>query len=124
MGAKEATVEDGSPSPPPLPNEPPPEVSAEEVIDQPIASLGEDHDEEDDNASDSSFESGDSEWDPSEQRLPGESSKRKVKETVDTDGEGSGDQAADTNESQPWQAVWSPEQNGRSSFASHMQSLD
>lgn len=99
--SKHPTVEAGSPSPPPLPSEPLP-LTTDTPIDQPIASLGEDDEEnEEENESDA-------EWDPSEERLPGQGTdKEKGKgKYVETD--------ANTSEGeQPWQAVWAPEQNGQ-----------
>ena len=92
--SRQATVQDASPSPPPLPNEPLPTITDPAlVVDQPIESLGDDDDESEDDDSDD-------EWDPALQRGPGEV-KGKSKAKEDSKGE-----------TQPWQAVWAPEQNG------------
>lgn len=45
----------------------------------------------------------DSEWDPSEERLPGQTSKSAKGKEKAVEGEENG---------QPWQAVWAAEQNG------------
>lgn len=119
--APKPSVQEASPSPPPLPPGPVPTGSSSNAgplenqpADVPIASIGEDEDDEDDvdenddeveNAGASKEDgSDDEEWDPSEERLPGQSSKDKGK-----------GKATDQDASQPWQAVWAPEQNGKRS---------
>jgi hypothetical protein len=118
--APKASVLEASPLPPPLPPGPLPTASGSSAgpsevqpVDVPIASLGEDEEEEDDEEEDqaavgagSSKEDGsdDEEWDPSEERLPGQSSKDKGK-----------GKATEQDASQPWQAVWAAEQNGNPS---------
>ena len=94
--SQQATVQDASLSPPPLPNEPLPTIrDSAPVVDQPIESLGDDDGESEDDDSDD-------EWDPADQRGPGEvRESTKVKEVS-------------TGEDQPWQAVWALEQNGQS----------
>ena len=96
--SKQVTVEDASPSPPPLPKEPLPGPSATEPIDEPIHSLGDDEltDEEEANEE----ESGD-EWDPAAEHIPG-----------DVTGENAKGNSQGEGELQPWQAVWAPEQQG------------
>lgn len=118
--APKASVQEASPSPPPLPPGPiltasTSAVGANEAQagDVPIESLGED--DEDDDEEDDQEESGggpsgvnqddedEEEWDPAEERLPGQTTKDKgkAKET---------EQDASSN---PWQAVWAAEQNGK-----------
>jgi len=91
--AKPVTIEDASPTPPPLPNEP--LHTATETIDLPITSLGGGLDEEEEQ-----------EWDPAEERGPGESSSSGKGKGVAKGEEEGGDE-------QPWQAVWAPDQNGQ-----------
>lgn len=120
--SKQATVREASASPPPLPNEPLPEASGSGTSatstaaanDVPINTLG------DEDASDDESEAGktlgglneveddddEEEWDPAEERLPGQpSASAKGKEKA-VEGEG---------QEQPWQAVWAAEQNGKPS---------
>ncbi|KAI9637403.1 uncharacterized protein MKK02DRAFT_32260 [Dioszegia hungarica] len=100
---KAVTVEEASPSPPPLPSEPAPAVveegDADAPVDVPIASLG--GDDEDDVAAENDEED---EWDPSEERRPGEPATKKQK------GKGKAVEA-EIEEPHPWQAVWSAEKN-------------
>ena len=115
--APKASVQEASPSPPPLPPGPLPTASTSaagasesQVGDVPIESLGDDSADEDDEEEESGAgpsgviqDDEDEEWDPAEERLPGQSAKDKgkAKETEqDTD-------------KQPWQAVWAAEQNGK-----------
>ncbi len=94
--SKQVTVEDASPSPPPLPKEPLPNSAQPAPIDQPIESLGEDDE--------SGEEESDEEWDPAAERGPeAVNGKEKGKEKDQSNGE----------DGQPWQAVWAPEQNGK-----------
>lgn len=105
MPASSATVQEASPSPPPLPKESLPAAGPSTEAgpaDQPITSLGEGDDEDAD------------EWDPAEERLPGQDAPKKDK------GKGKATAAAATahgiaagdGNAHPWQAVWSPEKNG------------
>jgi hypothetical protein len=133
MPAKKARVEEEVASPPaaeeeaafqpPLPNEPAPTASSSSTadlgiipgpIDEPITSLGDDDDQE------GQSESSEGEWDPAEERLPGETSKKRKAKHDDkssaskTKGKDKGKEKASEGEAseQPWQAVWAPEQNG------------
>jgi len=92
--SKRVTVEDASPSPPPLPKEHLPAPAVAEPVDQPIESLGDDDSEE---------EEWDDEWDPAAKRLPGEANEK---------GKGKGKGKEANGDGQPWQAVWAPERNG------------
>ncbi|WWD02300.1 hypothetical protein V865_000339 [Kwoniella europaea PYCC6329] len=104
---KQATVEDAtsaSPTPTPPPTSDLPESSStqvDKVKDQPIDSLGDDDEEE-------------AEWDPSSERLPGQSSStskekcKAVEDEIDDDKEEEGNEK---EQDQPWQAVWAAEQN-------------
>ncbi|WWC63387.1 uncharacterized protein I303_105987 [Kwoniella dejecticola CBS 10117] len=107
--SKKATVEEAeqSPSPPPASPAKLPESTDEGgngksgVIDEPIDSLGNDDEKEQE-------EEEEEEWDPSSERLPGQTTskggkgknKDDGKEEIDAGGEG-----------QPWQAVWAEQQN-------------
>lgn len=121
---KQVTVEEGSASPPPLPKEPIPEASSsgpiasgsgpERSTDIPVSTLGDENEHENENKNDGDGEdqedqvrdnadAEDEEWDPSEERLPGQSTSAKGKgKAVESDTGG-----------QPWQAVWAAEQNGQ-----------
>lgn len=116
--SKQVTLEEASPSPPPLPKEPIPVASSsksadegkEDAADVPINSLGDDDEEQDEEAGnqdkgEDDDEDEEEEWDPSEERLPGQSSKT---------AKGKGKAAESDASEQPWQAVWAPEQNGQS----------
>lgn len=93
--SKRVTVEDASPSPPPLPKEPLPASNAAEPVDQPIDSIG-------DEGSEDEEEDSNDESDPASERGPA-GLNGKVK--------GKGKEAAN-GDALPWQAVWAPEQNG------------
>ena len=119
--SKQVTVEEGSVSSPPLPNEPLPEASNsisnadasgsreanEEVVD--TFGQGSNHDEHDvgghddsNNPKEDGEEDDDEEWDPAEERLPGQTSAK-----------GKGKAVEGEKSAQPWQAVWAAEQNGQ-----------
>jgi hypothetical protein len=124
-----ASVQEASPSPPPLPPGPIPTASSSNAgpsesqpADVPIASIGEDEDEDDEDEEDEEDDkdedgegqkagagaseedgSNDEEWDPAEERLPGQSNSKD---------KGKG-KATEQDGSQPWQAVWAAEQNGK-----------
>lgn len=114
--SKQVTVEEASPSPPPLPKEvapvasssnssSPAEVSAtRDPADVPVDTLGENSDS-DQGEEDAGSEI--EEWDPSEERLPGQTSKS-------SSSKGKGKAVDGETSNQPWQAVWAPEQNGQS----------
>ncbi|WVQ68347.1 uncharacterized protein L199_006554 [Kwoniella botswanensis] len=104
---KQATVEDAtsaSPTPTPPPASELPESSStqvDKVEDQPIDSLGDDEEEEE-------------EWDPSSERLPGQSSstsKEKGKAVEDENDKEKEGKEKEQGQEQPWQAVWAAEQN-------------
>jgi hypothetical protein len=117
--APKASVQEASPSPPPLPPGPLPTTSSSSAgpsesrpTDVPIASLGEDDDEEEEGEGEDQDEGeaggskvagsdDDEEWDPADERLPGQGSKDKGK-----------GKATEQDANQPWQAVWAAEQNG------------
>jgi hypothetical protein len=116
--APKASVQEASPSPPPLPPGPLPTASTSstgateaQAGDVPIESLGNDDEDDEDEEEESGGgpsgvdkdESGDEEWDPSEERLPGQSTK----------GKGKGKETEQDANKQPWQAVWAAEQNGK-----------
>jgi hypothetical protein len=106
--SKQATVAAASPSPPPLPNEPLPFTSV--TADEPITSLGDDDDDdENDENEEDDEEASDAEWDPAEERLPGDDVKGKGKRKASAEPE---EGVASIGQDQPWQAVWSPEKNG------------
>lgn len=71
-----------------------------------------------DKAGSASGSESEGEWDPSAEKLPGDADKSKRKgkgkEHDDESGQGS-----EKEEEQPWQAVWSPEQNGEPSDAAY-----
>ena len=116
--APKASVQEASPSPPPLPPGPLPTASSSNAgpsesqpADVPIALIGEDEDEDDEDEDDGEEAEGsdrkedgtyEEEWDPAKERLPGQSSKDKCK-----------GKATEQDASQPWQAVWAAEQNGK-----------
>jgi len=113
--APKASVQEASPSPPTLPPGPLPTASSStagpsesQPTDVPIAALGEDDEDEEDDEEEAGTEarqedgSDDEEWDHAEERLPGQSSKNKGK-----------GKATEQESSQPWQAVWAAEQNGK-----------
>lgn len=115
--APKASVQEASPSPPPLPPGPLPTATTSatganeaQVGDVPIDSLGNDSEDEDDEEEETrggpsgvNKDDEDEEWDPAEERLPGQSTKDKGKRKETNN---------DAN-SQPWQAVWAAEQNGK-----------
>lgn len=122
---KAATVEEASPSPPPLPPGPIPTASSG-VIDQPIASLGEGSDDEDEDGGEDGEEDeeedDEEEWDPSEERLPGSKVKGKGKaKATDATAEGGAAAGEGEDKAHPWQAVWSPDKNG--AFTSFISSV-
>lgn len=119
--SKQVTVEEGSASPPPLPKESLPEASTststscgpstEQVADIPVGALGEDSNHADGdkrvdavNPATNEHAEEDEEWDPAEERLPGQTRSAK----------GKGKAAESEAGEQPWQAVWAAEQNGQS----------
>ena len=115
---KAATVEEASPSLPPLPSGPLP--TQEAPIAELINFLGEDDSEderpkEDGGHAEDGAGENEEEWDPSAERLPGEGAKGKGKEKASSEGGASGGEGTGEN-AHPWQAVWSPEKNGESSF--------
>ncbi|WVF67573.1 hypothetical protein IAT40_002331 [Kwoniella sp. CBS 6097] len=113
MSAKQATVEDApsSPSPPPIASTDKLKGSDDQETDeaksqagseerdspkeQLITSLGAGEEDE--------AEEEEEEWDPAEERLPGQEVKEKSK--------GKEKEKETEAEAQPWQAVWAPEQN-------------
>ncbi|WRT68500.1 uncharacterized protein IL334_005476 [Kwoniella shivajii] len=108
MSTKKATVEDAS-SLSPSPSAPAPVQSSspdgkEDTVDEPITTLGgDDAEAEGKEAEDEEEEEEEEEvWDPSSEKLPGQGESSKGKSKAKNVGEG---------EEQPWQAVWSPEQN-------------
>lgn len=118
MSSKKVTVQEASPSPPPLPKEPlpsssviPPTSNTEAVVDQPITSLGAEGSDEDDD---------EDEWDPSEERIPGQESsgkgkdkgKGKGKQVASEEAGETGEEGKEEEKAHPWQAVWSAEKNG------------
>ncbi|WWC90613.1 uncharacterized protein L201_005549 [Kwoniella dendrophila CBS 6074] len=112
--SKKATVEDagsssGAPTPPPIASNLPETSSKNEkgVVDQPITSLGQDEanqGEEEGVENDNEDEEEAEEWDPSEERLPGQTSSNPKDKGKAKDNE-------EEKEKQPWQAIWAPEQN-------------
>lgn len=115
--SKQATVEDASPSPPPLPTEQPPLPTGQPplptepvpgAVDEPIRSLGDgvsdDDDEEDE-------EEEEEEWDPSEERLPGQEGKKGTGKGKGKESRAGGEGGEEVK-AHPWQAVWSAEKNG------------
>jgi hypothetical protein len=105
--AKYTTVEEASPSPPPLPNEPLPGAP----IDVPITALGEGEDSDDGGEE---GENAEEVWDPSSEAQPGEDRKGKGKRKAEDveEGQGGGREKSMDAKENPWQAVWAPEQNG------------
>ncbi|KAK6910750.1 hypothetical protein I203_104782 [Kwoniella mangroviensis CBS 8507] len=99
---RQATVEDAtsaSPTPTPPPASDFPESSStqvDKVEDQPMNSLGDDEGEE--------------EWDPSSERLPGQSSPTSKEKDFAVEDENHKEEEGKEKE-QPWQAVWAAEQN-------------
>ncbi|ORY35655.1 hypothetical protein BCR39DRAFT_511339 [Naematelia encephala] len=112
--SKTVAVASSSPSPPPLPNEPLPSTS-DLPVDQPIDSLGDDDDDEDeDQEEDGSASASTSRQGSGDAKIGGESSSSAVAQIEKGNGaETAKDGAADQSQSQsqPWQAVWAPEQN-------------
>lgn len=130
MSSRRVVVEEASPSPPPLPKEPLPEGSTsarnatatgstaanEGSVDGDGAGEGPNDgsggDAEDQSEGVKGNEAGkeeeEEEWDPAEERLPGQTSAK-----------GKGKAVEGETSDQPWQAVWAAEQNGQSPFQSY-----
>lgn len=115
--SKQPTVEEASPSPP-VTAVSLPEQSAEATISNAGIEKAESSGGSDEQANEGAGTKGDEEpeeeWDPAAESLPGGSAnvKGKGKQTADAGGpQGS---------EQPWQAVWSPEQNGELAAQHHL----
>lgn len=106
--SRKVTVENASSSPTPPPTEAPSRSTEAEHADK---------------AESTSGSESEGEWDPSAEILPGgaDESKR-TRKGKDHDG-GKGESSA-KGEEQPWQAVWSPEQNGEPGEAAYIELYD
>lgn len=111
---KMVTVEDASPSPPPLPSEPLPEVvdKVDGTGDNESSKLGKakeqvDHEHETNGDGKEELEDEEEIWDPS-----AESSIKETRKAVLEKPTAAQKQSSSTDPTNGWQAVWAPAQNG------------
>jgi len=130
--SRQAAARSTSGTPPPLPTEQPPlPVGAEDddasPVDQPIDSLGENDEDEDENSADEGAEDDEADSQTgeveSEHRASGSGTVEggtKGKGKATDDGKPAGaDAESTTGDTQGWQAVWAPDQNGESTRLPH-----
>jgi hypothetical protein len=107
--SKQPTVEEASPSPPAaavsLPEQSAEATKSNAMIEKAESSGGSDE-QAHEGAGTKGDEEPEDEWDPAAESLPGGSVNVKGK------GKQTGDAGGPQGSEQPWQAVWSPEQNG------------
>jgi len=106
-----------SASPPPLPKEPILTSNEAVPVDQPIDSLGDDDEDEQPAEDGPAAEEAQAGGESGEEDLPVK--KRKGKGKAANEGSSGTTKVEAASEAQPWQAVWAPEQNGRSSSILH-----
>lgn len=78
--------------------------------------MGDGDEDEDDQDKEDEGGSDQDEWDPSEERLPGDAQPKSKRRKVMDKGKGKEVDGAQAGGEQPWQAVWAAEQNGELRF--------